>query len=39
MWIDDEKKQRTLMAKYLFTYHGGGMPEQEQAEHMTAWGA
>ena len=28
------------MAKYLFTYHGGGMPEseQEQAKHMAAWG-
>jgi len=28
------------MPKYLFTYHGGGMPEseQEQAEHMAAWG-
>lgn len=29
------------MPKYLFTYHGGGMPESEaeQAEHMAAWGA
>ncbi len=28
------------MAKYLFTYHGGGMPdsEEEQARHMAAWG-
>jgi hypothetical protein len=28
------------MAKYLFTYHGGGMPEseEEQAKHMAAWG-
>jgi uncharacterized protein YciI len=28
------------MPKYLFTYHGGGMPdsEEEQAEHMAAWG-
>ncbi len=28
------------MAKYLFTYHGGGMPESEaeQAKHMAAWG-
>jgi len=29
------------MAKYLFSYHGGGMPESEaeQQEHMAAWGA
>lgn len=29
------------MPKYLFTYHGGGMPEseEEQAKHMAAWGA
>lgn len=29
------------MPKYLFVYHGGGMPESEaeQAEHMAAWGA
>lgn len=28
------------MTKYLFTYHGGGMPdsEEEQAKHMAAWG-
>lgn len=28
------------MTKYLFTYHGGGMPESEaeQAAHMAAWG-
>ncbi len=28
------------MAKFLFSYHGGGMPEseEEQAEHMAAWG-
>lgn len=28
------------MPKYLFTYHGGGMPEseEEQAKHMAAWG-
>ena len=28
------------MQKYLFTYHGGGMPEseEEQAKHMAAWG-
>jgi hypothetical protein len=28
------------MAKYLFAYHGGGMPEseEEQAKHMAAWG-
>lgn len=28
------------MAKFLFTYHGGGMPEseEEQAKHMAAWG-
>ncbi len=28
------------MTKYLFTYHGGGMPEseEEQATHMAAWG-
>jgi hypothetical protein len=28
------------MPKYLFTYHGGGMPESEaeQAKHMAAWG-
>ena len=28
------------MAKYLFVYHGGGMPdsEEEQARHMAAWG-
>ena len=28
------------MAKYLFTYFGGGMPEseEEQARHMAAWG-
>ncbi len=31
-----------MMAKYLFTYHGGtGMPEseEEQAKIMAAWGA
>ncbi|MGI9608360.1 MAG: hypothetical protein ACR2P0_19680 [Acidimicrobiales bacterium] len=29
------------MPKYVFAYHGGGMPEseEEQAEHMAAWGA
>lgn len=29
------------MPKYVFAYHGGGMPETEaeQAEHMAAWGA
>ncbi len=29
------------MAKYLFVYHGGGMPETEaeQAQEMAAWGA
>lgn len=29
------------MAKYLFAYHGGGMPESEedQAKVMAAWGA
>jgi len=29
------------MAKYLFVYHGGSMPEtkEEMAEVMTAWGA
>ena len=28
------------MPKYLFTYHGGGMPESEEeaARHMAAWG-
>lgn len=28
------------MPKYLFSYHGGGMPEseEEQAQHMAAWG-
>lgn len=28
------------MTKFLYTYHGGGMPEseEEQAKHMTAWG-
>jgi len=28
------------MPKYLFTYHGGGMPEseEEQAEHMARLG-
>ena len=28
------------MTKYVFAYHGGGMPESEaeQAEHMAAWG-
>ena len=28
------------MPKYLFSYHGGSMPEGEeaQARHMTAWG-
>ena len=28
------------MAKYLFAYHGGGMPEseEEQAQVMAAWG-
>lgn len=28
------------MQKYLFVYHGGGMPEneEEQAKHMAAWG-
>ena len=28
------------MPKHLFTYHEGGMPdsEEEQAEHMAAWG-
>lgn len=28
------------MAKYVFAYHGGGMPEseEEQAKHMAAWG-
>ena len=28
------------MPKYLFSYHGGGMPEseEEQARHMAAWG-
>jgi len=28
------------MPKYLFVYHGGGMPEseEEQAVHMAAWG-
>ena len=28
------------MPKYLFAYHGGGMPESEaeQAVHMAAWG-
>lgn len=28
------------MAKYLFAYHGGGMPESEEegAKHMAAWG-
>ena len=28
------------MPKYLFSYHGGGMPESEdeQAKHMAAWG-
>ncbi|MEO6651251.1 MAG: hypothetical protein ABIP17_01170 [Ilumatobacteraceae bacterium] len=28
------------MTKFLFTYHGGGMPEseEEQARHMAAWG-
>lgn len=28
------------MQKYLFSYHGGGMPddEAEQAKHMAAWG-
>ena len=28
------------MPKYLFSYHGGGMPEseEEQAKHMAAWG-
>ena len=28
------------MAKYIFAYHGGGMPEseEEQAQHMAAWG-
>ena len=28
------------MTKYLFSYHGGGMPEseEEQAKHMAAWG-
>jgi hypothetical protein len=30
----------TIMAKYLFVYHGGGMPESEaaRAEMMNAWG-
>ncbi len=29
------------MAKYVFAYHGGGMPEteEEQAKLMEAWGA
>jgi hypothetical protein len=29
------------MAKYLLTFHGGGMPEteEEQAQVMAAWGA
>ena len=29
------------MPKYVFAYHGGGMPEseEEQAEHMAAWAA
>jgi len=29
------------MAKYLYVYHGGGMPEseEEQAKAMDAWGA
>ena len=28
------------MPKYVFAYHGGGMPEseEEQAQHMAAWG-
>ncbi|MEM9225691.1 MAG: hypothetical protein AAGA24_04200 [Pseudomonadota bacterium] len=28
------------MAKYLFVYHGGGMPDtpEQQAEEMAAWG-
>lgn len=28
------------MPKYVFAYHGGGMPEseEEQARHMAAWG-
>lgn len=28
------------MTKYLFSYHGGDMPEseEEQAKHMAAWG-
>lgn len=28
------------MPKFLFSYHGGGMPdsEEEQAKHMAAWG-
>lgn len=28
------------MPKYIFAYHGGGMPEseEEQAKHMAAWG-
>lgn len=28
------------MPKYLLAYHGGGMPEseEEQTEHMAAWG-
>ncbi len=28
------------MTKFLFAYHGGGMPdsEEEQAKHMAAWG-
>ena len=28
------------MPKYVFAYHGGGMPEseEEQAKHMAAWG-
>jgi hypothetical protein len=28
------------MPKYIFAYHGGGMPEseEEQAQHMAAWG-
>jgi len=30
-----------MMAKYLFVYHGGGMPEgeAEQQQVMAAWGA
>jgi hypothetical protein len=29
------------MPKYVFAYHGGGMPESEaeQQQHMAAWGA